>query len=236
MTCGIYKIVNKVNGKFYIGSSKDIEYRWRVHIREANGGRHHSPRFQNSWNYHGKDNFTFEIIELCDYDVLLEKEQTYLNELRPWDSNIGYNISQHAGGGDNIRHHPNRDIIIEKIRQSALRQQERMTEAEKKEIAKKISNSLKGRTFSELHSKRKSLAQTGNKNHQYGIEWSDERREAQSKRMKGKNNCHIMRSIQIDNVIYESVMSACRILKLERHIIRYRLASKKFPNYNFIQP
>jgi predicted GIY-YIG superfamily endonuclease len=31
---GIYKILNKIDGKFYLGSSKDIEHRWIDHIRE----------------------------------------------------------------------------------------------------------------------------------------------------------------------------------------------------------
>lgn len=32
MTCGIYKIVNNINGKIYIGQSIDIERRWNAHI------------------------------------------------------------------------------------------------------------------------------------------------------------------------------------------------------------
>lgn len=31
MTCGIYKIENKLNGKVYIGQSINIEQRWREH-------------------------------------------------------------------------------------------------------------------------------------------------------------------------------------------------------------
>lgn len=29
--CGVYKIKNIVNDKFYIGSSKDIKKRWKQH-------------------------------------------------------------------------------------------------------------------------------------------------------------------------------------------------------------
>ena len=29
---GIYKITNKLNGKVYIGQSRDIDARWRQHI------------------------------------------------------------------------------------------------------------------------------------------------------------------------------------------------------------
>ena len=31
MTCGIYKIENKINGKLYIGQSINIEERWKNH-------------------------------------------------------------------------------------------------------------------------------------------------------------------------------------------------------------
>jgi predicted GIY-YIG superfamily endonuclease len=30
MHSGIYKIINKINGKYYIGSSKSINDRWKV--------------------------------------------------------------------------------------------------------------------------------------------------------------------------------------------------------------
>ena len=31
MTCGIYMIQNKINGKIYIGQAVDIEDRWKIH-------------------------------------------------------------------------------------------------------------------------------------------------------------------------------------------------------------
>lgn len=33
MTCGIYKIENKINGKLYIGQSVNIEKRWCDYYR-----------------------------------------------------------------------------------------------------------------------------------------------------------------------------------------------------------
>lgn len=41
----------------------------------------------------------------------------------------------------------------------------------------KISNSLKGRCFTDEHKRKKSLAQTGSKNHRYGKHWSEEDKE-----------------------------------------------------------
>ena len=34
MKSGIYQITNTINGKFYIGSAKDIDWRWTEHKRD----------------------------------------------------------------------------------------------------------------------------------------------------------------------------------------------------------
>ena len=47
---GIYKILNKIDGKFYLGSSKDIEHRWIDHIRELRKNNHHNDYLQHAWN------------------------------------------------------------------------------------------------------------------------------------------------------------------------------------------
>ena len=50
MTCGIYKIENKENGKVYIGSSKNIEKRWEAHEVGLKNKRHHNAKLQHAWN------------------------------------------------------------------------------------------------------------------------------------------------------------------------------------------
>lgn len=89
--CGVYKITNTVNNKFYIGSSKDIENRWKQHIDALVKKEHGNTHLQNAWNKYGSQNFKFEIIEECDPSVQFEREQFYLNELKPFDES-GYNI------------------------------------------------------------------------------------------------------------------------------------------------
>ena len=37
---GVYQIVNKLNGKIYIGSSKNMEKRWHKHKRLLMSGKH----------------------------------------------------------------------------------------------------------------------------------------------------------------------------------------------------
>jgi group I intron endonuclease len=56
---GIYQITNTVNGKRYIGKSKDIRSRWLGHIRDNRKGSAVNKYFQRAWDMHGEDSFTF---------------------------------------------------------------------------------------------------------------------------------------------------------------------------------
>lgn len=89
--CGIYKITNNINGKFYIGSSNDIKNRWYQHKKKLNSEEHGNPHLQKAWILYGGDNFVFEVIEECSPETRFEREQFYLNALNPFDDN-GYNI------------------------------------------------------------------------------------------------------------------------------------------------
>src|SRR3989304_1436717 len=60
---GIYKIINKTNGKYYVGSSNDIIGRWFTHKSQLNRNNHCNPHLQRAWNKYGKDNFEFIIVE-----------------------------------------------------------------------------------------------------------------------------------------------------------------------------
>jgi len=94
---GIYKIVNKDNGLFYLGSSKHLHRRWAEHKTLLNSKKHHSKKLQNAWNKYGKNLFYFEIIEKVETENnLLEKEQYFLDLLTPWKRGKGYNISKVA--------------------------------------------------------------------------------------------------------------------------------------------
>jgi hypothetical protein len=81
---GIYKILHKDSGNFYIGSSSNINHRFSQHRSDLNKNRHHSPRLQNTWNKYGKDFFEFSVVEYVEnLNLLIEKEQEYLNSLSP---------------------------------------------------------------------------------------------------------------------------------------------------------
>lgn len=99
---GIYSIKNLINGKMYIGSSVNIRRRLityaNSHLKLLTLNKHSNPHLQNSWNKYGEDNFSFNIIELVDdKNLLLEREQFYMDKFKTYDINIGYNIAKIAG-------------------------------------------------------------------------------------------------------------------------------------------
>jgi group I intron endonuclease len=102
MISGIYKIINKVNGKYYLGSSDNIEKRWKTHCYALRHNKHHSVHLQRAWNKYGEKSFIFEIVEEVTKQALFKKEQYHLDTYTPWNVEIGYNMSKSATGGDFI--------------------------------------------------------------------------------------------------------------------------------------
>lgn len=95
---GIYKITNLVNGKVYIGcSSWNIKKRWTFHKQELKNDRHINKHLQKSYNKYGRTNFRFEIIELCDKEIVPEREKYWINFYISNDYRYGYNKTV---GGD----------------------------------------------------------------------------------------------------------------------------------------
>ena len=92
MNSGIYKIVNKVDNKVYIGQSIDLKKRQKSHFNNLIKGTHQNIYLQNAFNKYGIDNFYFEIIEKCDKDELNNKEIYYINYYDSLSRNKGYNI------------------------------------------------------------------------------------------------------------------------------------------------
>jgi group I intron endonuclease len=79
--CGVYKITNATNNKFYIGSTRNIYNRWRIHKKELNSNTHCNPHLQKSWDKHGEINFIFEILDVYKKPFWAgKKEQLYLDE------------------------------------------------------------------------------------------------------------------------------------------------------------
>jgi group I intron endonuclease len=77
MMSGIYAVRNE--NRSYIGSAVDIPGRWKRHRADLRVNKHHNPHLQNAWNKYGEDAFEFVILEECSAELLLEREQHYLD-------------------------------------------------------------------------------------------------------------------------------------------------------------
>lgn len=87
---GIYQIRNLVNGKIYVGSSINLRKRMKDHFRDLRNNRHANQHLQKAYNKYGLDKFIFEVLEYVEKDMLLEREQYYIDTLNVVKE--GYNI------------------------------------------------------------------------------------------------------------------------------------------------
>jgi len=81
MTQVIYKIVNLVNDKFYVGSTTNKKVRFREHRKQLRGNRHHCKHLQAAWNKYGEEKFDFRVVEEVPTETALhEVEDRWLKE------------------------------------------------------------------------------------------------------------------------------------------------------------
>jgi len=113
----IYKITNKINGKYYIGQTlNDVEERWKQHCEPNSCKKSLIGRAIKKYN---KDNFNFEIIAKCENDKINELEWYYVkiyNSLFP----NGYNLKEGGGSKGKASELTKRKISLSKIGVPAL--------------------------------------------------------------------------------------------------------------------
>ena len=83
-----------VNDKIYIGSAIKFRKRWDLHRFQLRKNIHENKHLQRAWNKYGEENFEFKILEICDKNVLLDKEQCWLDWTKSYET--GYNISKNV--------------------------------------------------------------------------------------------------------------------------------------------
>jgi len=137
-TSGIYKIVNKVNGKYCVGSSSNITERWGQHRRALQRNIHWNDKLQMGWNKYKEENFEFIIVEQCnpDKETLLGCEQKYL-DIAKSNKKMCYNITFTAGKVDMTPE------VREKMSKAKLGKYDGNKNPAYKHISKKIEQELK---------------------------------------------------------------------------------------------
>lgn len=148
----IYKIVNEINGKVYIGQTVNLEKRWYKHCYLASSGfdRH----LYNAMRKYGLNNFHIEVIEECSEEKLDEREKYWIQQYNSTDKNNGYNKSFGGEGGDTWSLNDHKDetsaLLSSKLKGKVHSKESYKAAAEKRrgthlsdEQKYKISNTLK---------------------------------------------------------------------------------------------
>ena len=95
---GIYRLTNLINSKTYVGSANDLTIRLRVYF-SVNRLTNSNMAIYKAIIKYDHENFKLEILEYCNPDVLLSREQYYLDILKP-----EYNQLKVAGSSFGYKH------------------------------------------------------------------------------------------------------------------------------------
>ena len=89
---GIYCLINKINGKRYIGSSKHIKERLLEHLTQLESRTHSNKELQEAFDTDGLDICIVEYIEDAnDREAILDCEQKWINFYNSTNPEYGYN-------------------------------------------------------------------------------------------------------------------------------------------------
>ena len=143
---GIYCI--EIGERVYVGSSQNIAKRWNEHRKALEDGTHYNLKLQRSWVKHGPGEFA--IVEVCEREELIEREQFWIDELRCVE--FGLNLSPTAGSPRGCKRS---EASNEKTRRSFRD----MSPEKRAEWIRKCSESNLGKRRSEETRARMSVAQ-----------------------------------------------------------------------------
>lgn len=125
----IYKIINKENGLIYIGCTiSSLDKRFKEHLSRCFTSNYKS-KLYNSMKKYGQYNFTIELIEECDFNLIYETEKKYIDQYNSY--NNGLNATIGGEGCLGYVHSPEMRVKISE--------------------AIKNGNSHKGKTYEELY-------------------------------------------------------------------------------------
>ena len=226
---GIYGIRNIKNQRVYIGKSIHLEKRKRTHFSELRKGKHGNKPLQNAFNKYGEENFVFEILlrdDSLEDDELYHIEKIYILLFETDRHKKGYNIALGGKGGycewtpeqrkaRSIKYSGKGNPFYGKTHsKETIKKKVANTDysfTQTPEYRAKLSKVMKGRVFSEEHSRNKSLAQMGGKN-------------------------PMAKAVSINGVTYETMTLAAKELGLNHSTVGSRVNSdsKRFEHWTYV--
>jgi group I intron endonuclease len=201
---GIYKIQSKLfPERIYIGSSVRLRKREVAHFSDLKNRVHASSKLQRHYDKYGKGDLVFSIIEPCLPAFLIDREQYYLDTLKPYfntriiaDSCKGIPCSEEtkeklriANKGQKISEEQRQKLRLANLgkKQSPetirKRVESRKGYKHSEETLRKISLSNKGKKLSEETKRKLSIINTGK-----SYICSEETRKKISLGLKGNKN------------------------------------------------
>jgi len=109
-TAGIYGLLNAVNGKWYIGQTRDMKHRKRDHLSYLVRGANPNEHLQAAFHKYGESSFSFHVLELVSDDMLDLRERTWIARYKSMDRRFGYN--KESGGN---RHKERSEETLRKL-------------------------------------------------------------------------------------------------------------------------
>lgn len=209
-----------MNKKIYIGQSNNLKKRKREHFNKLRKDTHENSYLQRAFNKYGEQCFQYEVLveENLSDEELDKLEYIYI---QLFGSHLhtqgkGYNLSIGGKTRRGFKHTPK---TIEKMSKSRTGEkngfygkkhtkesiERRLANmdysfAQTKEHRQKISESMKGRKFTDEHRLNKSNAQRGGKN-------------------------PIAKKVSVEGVVYECIQDVARHYGLRHNTVSYRLKS-----------
>lgn len=159
---GIYKITNLINNKIYIGSSANLSKRYYYHLNSLRNNNHYNIHLQRAYNIDGENSFKFDIIEYCDLDILIEREEYYFKLFDTLNDKYGYNINPNGNRPPSWLGKKHTEETKKKISEAQIG---KIASEYSKQIA---SITHKGKTITDENKKFLSENNKGEKNAMYG--------------------------------------------------------------------
>lgn len=162
--CGIYKILCTPNNKIYIGSSQNLQKRFKQHINHLKIGNHINKHLQNAYNKYGVHNLQFIIIENVRINELINREQYWIDLYKPYIRSIGFNQTKIADRPLGYKHDNKTKKIMSEIKKRQYKSGE-------------IKSNLKpiyGLKHSEETKEKIRISKLGTKNPMYGKKEDDD--------------------------------------------------------------
>lgn len=112
MKKNIYRIINLINNKSYIGQTgSPLNLRFSSHITAAKGPS--TTIFHMALNDLGKDHFKIELLEICDEENAAAREQYYINKYDSQNPEKGYNTRSPEASNKKVSQEELEKLILE---------------------------------------------------------------------------------------------------------------------------